>query len=210
MTDSFILRTATSPRAMKLEFDFTGDRFAHRLALESGPAAALGQVDRPPGDRSLCMSVEGTSAEDWPASPAIQEVSFEEIGGKQVALATGQAGCSYWSASIAALTSSPDVESLGFEFDVAVRTRLPVEDLGSTYRFSESLRLSRCTESEWIYDGIDDPTANRQSTALTVRVLSGYGEVGADGHLSIRPTLPTPSPSTAMLTLRWHYSIVVS
>jgi hypothetical protein len=78
----------------------------------------------------LLSSVEGTAAERWPASPALQSLHVEERGGGvRVALLVGIAGRTHWSASIA-----PTADGLGIEFDCAARVAEQPEFVGSTYR----------------------------------------------------------------------------
>lgn len=212
MTDHYLL-SATSPLyQLQLRFEFVGDRFRH--ALYACPAAANdGLIVEPAAPHALlCSSVEGTATDDWPSSPAFQEVSLEPIGGQLVALATGKAGCSYWSASVAAIEGNPEQASPGFEFDVAVRTQQPAQFLGSTYAFQAQSCLSRSDKSTWsVATRAGDEHLNDSGThsiKLTVRLLTGYGEAMEPGGLVLGPALTPASPANSLVTLRWKYSIL--
>lgn len=104
---------------LKVVFRRLADRYAHRVEWIA-----------PEGAISLLESIEGAADEDWPASPPLQELHFEQrIGGKQLALLVGRAGASHWSLSI-----ELDPATSKIAFDVACRLRSAPAWLGSSYR----------------------------------------------------------------------------
>src|SRR6185295_18531562 len=93
---------------LRVTFKRQGDRYGHLVELVTGGQAT-----------PLLKSIEGTPDEDWPASPALKELHFENRpDGKQVALLVGMAGRSHWSLSV---ELDPIAEQV--EFDVACRLR---------------------------------------------------------------------------------------
>lgn len=110
---------------LRLELIGLPDRVGHRLWLRETPGTE---------ERLLLESVEGTPAEAWPASPPLQDASFEtRPDGSQLLLLVGMAGRSHWSASFQLLPLEETIE-----FDIACRTNEPPEFLGSAYQVPES------------------------------------------------------------------------
>lgn len=78
----------------------------------------------------LLESIEGTPDDDWPPSPALQELHLEERpDGRRLALLVGMAGTSHWSLSV-----ELDPVQRRALFDVACRVKRPPGKLGSAYR----------------------------------------------------------------------------
>ena len=102
----------------RVSFFRLGDRVAHAIfSREAG------------GEVELYRSLEGTDADDWPPSPPLKELSFEQRpGGVQLALLVGMAGASHWSLSV---ELDPATERL--TFDAACRLSGVPRWLGSTY-----------------------------------------------------------------------------
>ena len=115
---------AMGPEGLGLRVSFVrrGDRYGHVISI----------LDRSGRQSPALESVEGTPADDWPASPPLSNLSIEEVApGRRVALLVGMAGRSHWSASI-----EPVPGQAAVIFDIACRTagggREPVQ-LGSRY-----------------------------------------------------------------------------
>jgi len=103
---------------LQVRFSWRQDRHCHTISL---------LVD----DRPIPVfeSVEGSSVEDWPPSPPLQQLSVEELRPEtQVALLVGMAGKSHWSISI-----EPVSDGAAFVFDVACRSSETAKQLGSGY-----------------------------------------------------------------------------
>ena len=160
---------------LRLVFDRRGDRWGHRVELlcEGTPIITL-------------SSVEGAATDDWPPSPAFQNLDVQAIAGKgMTALLVGKAGSSHWSAAIEA---DPAVGAL--HFDIACRLGNEPSLLGSVYAIvceasNSKSCLPRITLPE-IADGCRrtvDATGNR----LAIRISSASG--------------PLPR------TVRWQYII---
>lgn len=154
-----------------LDFTWQGDRYAHRLSL-----------DGPDGARLLCESVEGDSAEEWPPSPAFQQLLVEPRGASAVALLVGMSGASHWSASI-----EPVPGSAAFLFDVACRIKRPPVRLGSRYSPADSQA---------------PPNLTPESPA---EALHEPRQIGVGPTPS--PALDTGRTPAFPVTLRWRYRI---
>lgn len=105
---------------LRVEFLWRGDRFGHAISIVN-----------PGGEAELLLeSLEGTSADDWPASPPLQSLHREALADSRTALLlVGSAGRSHWSASVEASASEP-----GLLFDLACRPGTPPGWLGCRYR----------------------------------------------------------------------------
>lgn len=118
----------------RLVFSRAGDRYAHRLEVGAS-------------SRVVFSSIEGTPDEEWPASPALQEL-HEHVGadGMPVALLVGMAGKSHW--SLTAQVRLIDEISVRAEFDVACRASRTPTLLGSEYALAEALSSVAVLSSE--------------------------------------------------------------
>lgn len=104
-------------RGLRVVFAWTGDRWGH----------AIEWVD---GERTVAVwrSVEGSAQDDWPASPALQDLSLEQLpDGRKVIFLVGKAGSSHWSASVETVADPPQLI-----FDIACRHGATGQ-LGSQY-----------------------------------------------------------------------------
>src|SRR5215213_8525183 len=105
---------------LRVEFVWRGDRFGHLISM----VAPTGQT------MPLLESIEGTPADEWPASPPFQSLTIEDRpDGRTVALLVGMAGGSHWSASAEPVSGRAEIA-----FDVACRHKTKPNRLGSRYR----------------------------------------------------------------------------
>lgn len=107
-TDSFEL--ATADKVLRLRFLWIGDRFAHRIEMTADGVA---------GHATPVTSVEGSPDDDWPSSPAIQQLSVETIGKATLLMGVGGSGTSHFSVAVSSIKS--DAGRCGFHFDWAAR-----------------------------------------------------------------------------------------
>ncbi len=107
---------------LRVAFQWRGDRYGHTIEKRS---EGEWQV--------LLETVEGSPADDWPASPVLQSLHIEARHAGPVALLVGKAGSSHWSASIEPLLSQQSLQ-----FDIACRVHQPPQRLGATYRLAHS------------------------------------------------------------------------
>jgi len=117
---------ATDPTGLTLRIEFVrlDDRYGHVISVVEPD----GQV------HTILESVEGTAADDWPASPPLQNLSIEELTpGRRVALLVGMAGRNHWSASI-----EPVRGQAAIVCDIACRAATSVGPLGSTYMLAKN------------------------------------------------------------------------
>ena len=104
-------------RGLRVVFAWTGDRWGHAIEWVDGERVT-----------PLLKSVEGSAHDDWPASPALQDLSLEQLpDGRAVIFLVGKAGSSHWSASVEAINEPPQLI-----FDIACRHGTAGE-LGSRY-----------------------------------------------------------------------------
>lgn len=117
---------------VRVVFSFHSDRWSHEIQLSH----AKGVV-------SIASSVEGDSDDDWPPSPALQEISKEDIGNRVVVLGVGMAGSNHWSISVSV------VENQRVKLDNACLVKNEqIGWLGSTYQISEGVRVEAVSETE--------------------------------------------------------------
>ena len=167
---------------LQVRFDWREDRHVHTISLE---------VD----DRliPLLESVEGSSVDTWPPSPPLQQLSVEQLRpATQVALLVGMAGKSHWSMSV-----EPAGDRCAFVFDVACRSRGPVEWLGSAYLL---LAEGLATHGEY------DATIDAEGRSIRLR-CDREGATAASvkddpSGLRIEPAVINPGGTT-----RWRYAI---
>jgi hypothetical protein len=160
---------------LRLVFDRRGDRWGHLIELfrDGAPITTL-------------SSVEGVATDDWPPSPAFQNLDNQTFPGKgETALLVGKAGSSHWSAAIEA-----DSATAALRFDIACRFGDEPSFLGSTYSIvgeasDKPFRLPTITLSE----SADD-------CRRTIKTTS-------DRH-TIRITF---EPARLPRTVRWQYIV---
>jgi hypothetical protein len=126
-----VLKVVSSKRAdgsqLAVEFVTLGDRQGHTIFFVSADGVRT----------ALLESVEGTSADDWPPSPPLQNLTVEErADGRRVALLVGMAGSGHWSASIESAAGEGRIV-----FDIACRHTEQPRWLGSRYRVMSTDRL---------------------------------------------------------------------
>jgi hypothetical protein len=103
-----------------VEFIWREDRYRHTISLIDGDGSIV----------PLLESFEGVSEGDWPPSPPLQTLTFEELpDGRRVALLLGMAGRSHWSVSIEPLAGEAKIV-----VDVACRHSTKPASLGSHFR----------------------------------------------------------------------------
>ena len=154
------------------------DRFAHTLLLEDDDRGTILRWD----------SVEGSATEDWPPSPPLQQLHQQSAGSGQVLYLVGMAGRSHWSVSC---TADPIQGRL--EFDVACRTRMLPEQIGTRYQLAG--------QTGWQSLAADPHGLGLPGTPRRIELPFGDIEI-AGGEAHIRPRLDSPGfPHT----FRWKY-----
>lgn len=173
---------------VRVVFRRLADRFSHAVEATLETEKIL-----------LLESVEGTSEDDWPASPPLQELHFENRpDGSRLALLVGRAGRSHWSLSIEAAADSKRLV-----FDAACRVREAPQRLGSEYRLPPVLAASA------LGSGIGRRAVVELSGGwrLTSENLDGAETrlEAAPSGIAIRPSLAFAGawPQTA----RWQYIV---
>jgi hypothetical protein len=173
---------------LRLVLEQTKDRVSHRIEVLDAGSRILAEL----------RSVEGTSADEWPPSPALQNCSLQEIRpGERAAFIVGMAGKSHWSASMEAL---PHQGALVFDF--ACRVHQTPQWLGTSYaipmpsphavtRF-ELLKAGIAIHLVKPADGIRGPDLAQMS------------------EQSLRFACPEASPAKFPATLRWRYRIYLA
>ncbi|MDA7978103.1 MAG: hypothetical protein MPJ50_04955 [Pirellulales bacterium] len=173
---------ALSAGPLRLEFHRSADRYAHSLKCVNDGVPC-----------ELMASIEGQGTERFPPSPPLQQLHFEEHGGKQVAMLVGMAEGNHWSAAISA-------ENESLEFDIACHTsaRLVAHEyssLGSTYHAIPTAKLKKT----------DNGILLQLAAARVLVQTSQFTEVDLTrGTLCLRPLAGSPHPTS---TLRWRYLI---
>lgn len=173
---------------VRVTFHRLADRFSHVV-----------EATREAETIVLLESLEGTAEDDWPSSPPLQELHFENRpDGSRLALLVGRAGRSHWSLSIEAAA-----DSRRLVFDAACRVREAPLRLGSEYRFPPTAAAS--------------PIGLKSGKRMTIKLPGGWrlSSESVDGDearleasqagIAIRPSLAFSGawPQTA----RWRYSV---
>lgn len=137
---------------LSIAFHWRGDRYDHVIAAVDGSK-----------HRSLYRSVNGSVDEDWPASPAIQQLSTETIEGKPTVLGVGCCGTTHFSVSVQSATDQRGVEAIRFDWAARLSKQLTQDSdgaeaggdvwLGTTYQ-PASGRGSE-SASQWRFQTID-------------------------------------------------------
>lgn len=159
------------------------DRFAHVIARHSGER----WID-------LLASVEDSPDAEWPASPPLQELHFEERPrGTRLALAVGMAGQGHWSLSV-----ELDPVEDECRFDVACRTPVEPGGLGSRYRLSST--------AEWTNDGRWTFTlaACRWQVDNPASQFRQRSEAGEQAEIEV---VPLATIGSWPRTLQWDYRL---
>ena len=166
----------------QVRFTWHEDRHVHTISLIID--------DRP---IPVLESVEGTSVDEWPPSPPLQQLSVEELRPQtQVGLLVGMAGKSHWSMSVEPVGDRP-----AFVFDVACRSRGTVERLGSTYkRMADGLAA------------IGDHETTMEVAGRSIRIRSDReGATAANLKADPAGLRIEPTAINAGGTTRWRYTI---
>lgn len=153
-------------QGLRVVYSFQTDRWQHR-------------IDQVNNERAIpaWQSVEGSAHDDWPCSPALQDLSLETLpDGRQVIFLVGKAGTSHWSASIEAVAEPPQLI-----FDLACRHGATPGQLGSRYELLASDAAIQFTQSD----------------------LASTQVASVDNAFQIAPQL-TPDPKPQQTT-RWKY-----
>ncbi len=178
MTMSDVVLTAGD--CLQVLFRRVGDRWRHVIQLKR----AL-QSDW------MLMSIDGTPADSWPASPPFQSLELHTTPDqKQTALLVGMAGGNHWSASV-----ETNVETERIAFDVACRIGAEPTWLGSSYSIAPSVCADVGPRPQ-----IDMDEALSSAGGIRPVVKT------ADGKILVQVTTnPGPLPRT----VRWRYVVTV-
>jgi hypothetical protein len=177
-----------SGHILRLVLEQTADRVSHRIEVLDADSRILAEL----------RSIEGTSADEWPPSPALQSCSLQEIRpGERAAFLVGMAGKSHWSASMEAL---PNEGALVFDF--ACRVHQTPQWLGTSYAIP-LLSLHVVTHFEQLKAGIAIHLASPAD-----------GARGADfahrSEQSLRFACSEATSEKFPATLRWRYRIYLA
>jgi len=105
MTDhDFSHELVCGQSGLRVRFRRASDRFEHIVDLAGQP------------EEGAMRSIEGSSTEAWPASPAIQQLSTEQIEGATMLMGVGGSGTSHFSLSVRCATSSDGMPSIHFDW----------------------------------------------------------------------------------------------
>jgi hypothetical protein len=164
---------------LRLVLEQAGDRVAHRIEVLNADSRILAEL----------RSVEGSSIDEWPPSPALQSCSLQEVRpGERAAFLVGMAGKSHWSASM---------EALPYEgvlvFDFACRVHQTPQWLGTSY----AIRLP-------------SPHAVTRFEQLKAGIAIHLARPAQENDQSLRLACPEASPAKFPATLRWRYRIYLT
>jgi hypothetical protein len=187
MRNELIAESSAGADALRLDFVWRGDRFAHVLSLVGAGGVAI----------PLLESVEGTPLDAAPSSPPLQSVSIETLpGGRRAALLVGMAGRGHWSASIEAVPGEA-----ALVFDIACRSAGGDPMLASTYRLaSDHSTLFAAADQSWIEARLPDGT----SLVVTATDSAVPSELGLANPTTLSVV---PQNGRGKTTIRWKYRV---
>lgn len=166
-----------------VEFARAGDRFVHTVYGAVGKSM-----------ETVVVSVEGTDLENWPASPALQQLSIEHREQGDVALLVGMSGRSHWSLSVEAERGRGSLL-----FDAACLVRQRPERCGSYYRVESTAGWEETELGlRWLRD--------KGWYELTLVTIAGCPSASCqlvDGGFKI----VAPPPPVLPATVRWRYRL---
>jgi hypothetical protein len=111
--------------------------------------------------------LEGLPSDDWPPSPAFQQLLVEPRGpARHVALLVGMSGTSHWSASV-----EPVPGEAAFDFDVACRARQSPAKLSASY---EELIERSPTDDSADIDRLGRLVITAEPSAQLLRTADGW------------------------------------
>lgn len=181
-----IIIEATDAQATgtRIVFEWLEDRYRHAIYCVCLGDAAL-----------LAESVEGDTFSPWPRSPPLQQLHKQlRATGGEVLFATGMAGKSHWSGSVA--TSGRDIK-----FEFACRYRVSPEWLGVTYRVADGVRAEQHHDASVIFQVGDSLQPIRIATE---DVYPSAIELSANTiRIAANPILHMATATTN----RWAYSL---
>ncbi|SMP46889.1 hypothetical protein SAMN06265222_102191 [Neorhodopirellula lusitana] len=178
-------RLATSDERLSVAFHWRKDRYDHVIAWMEGT-----------NNFSLFRSINGSASEDWPASPAIQQLSTETIEDRVTILGVGCSGTNHYSVSVQALDSEAGVPVIQFDWAVRLSKELENDEavaaceawLGTTYQAASGRKKPPAT--------------------ATCRFMAAEG-VNLATTKANGPSLHRLSPPsiTGVKTIQWSYQI---
>lgn len=181
----------------RVVFEWRDDRYHHAIY-----GVCLGEAVL------LAESVERDAVSPWPPSPPLQQLHKQQrdIGG-EVLFATGMAGKSHWSGSVATTVDQRGSEVM---FEFACRYRVRPDWLGVTYRVADGIHAEQLHEGDAVLFKVNDSLQYSLSPSpfpigiATENILASEIELSAN---TIRiAAIPIPHTTTATTT-RWEYSV---
>jgi len=168
---------------LRVAFIWDEDRFGHEISCLEGRVA------------TVCLTAElGRDQDPWPASPALQQLSLEELQpGRPSALLVGMAGQSHWSQCVEA-----DPATTSLTFDVACRVQREPQWLGSRYRVHHDAARRPTPAGRIALGGGVELTIEPAAGSTPARITSAGGPLAIALDLRV---LRFPS------TVRWKYRI---
>lgn len=167
-------------------FERHGDRWSHTIEFTSDNREPL----------VIMKAIEGTPEEEWPASPAIQELHCQtQSDGTVAAMGVGMAGRSHWSLSCRALFTDKQRTVGVLHFDMACRVKERFQRLGSSYRI-----LPEATAHEF-KNGL------HYRAQLAEWMIAGNAECIRDANQTVHIDVLGITDDAAPRTVSWGYLI---
>lgn len=172
---------------LSVVFTWDGDRYRHSIRLY--PATEF-------------HSVEGTPEEDWPASPAIQQLSTETIEDRLTVLGVGCCGTTHFSVSVQQRVNGSGRSVLRFDWAARLSRPLPASQIDEKSIDEKSIGLASGYRTECA--GLGDPLVGNDLLAgLTALAGTKFERVGV-GPQDFRFK---PATIEGIKTVQWSYEI---
>lgn len=182
---------ARTPSFVQVVFEKQQDRWLHRIQWVNCDETLI-----------VANSIEGTSHENWPASPTFQEITQQELKGGVLLLGVGMAGRSHWSLSCSSQTGDDPLQT-SILMDIACLTKdLPAGWLGSSYQI----------HPQWAVKTHDQRRLTLVHGEVEIEIVAREGErcdsesTMVDDQFQVRPTRISNSPD---IPTRWAFIVDV-
>jgi hypothetical protein len=171
---------------LSIAFHWRNDRYDHVIASINGAK-----------NQSLFRSVNGSVDEDWPASPAIQQLSTETIEDKPTVLGVGCCGTSHFSVSVQPATNPAAIR---FEWAVRLSKELSETDiaaiegwwLGTTYqpaKARDSNRPNAIYQFAVSDDAVFETKKQEEATIHRIRPMTVAGQRTIQWSYLVQPKI---------------------
>jgi hypothetical protein len=199
-TQAELCATRPGNGQLRVRFDWSHDRFGH-LFVGCGADAPAGA---PETNDAWMRSLEGNSQEDWPASPAFQQLDHCPLAeGRSGLLLVGMAGRSHWSLAVV-------VRDNQLVLEVACRIQAGTEQLRSTYALAPDVHVTSTDQTVLLERLLERSSPDAPAPRVIVHPDRDTTRVGFDPAARLLEIRPLKPPVRLPATVRWSYRLALA